>query len=120
MPSPTTGADRTKVLSVRLTTEEFEALTARATEVGVGPSTLARTFVRQALGAGTTPAAASSSSFESPSQLSALEAHLEARIAADLVPRLEALERWVRDTTLHRTDTAPRPPEPQPMQPHTP
>ena len=49
MPDAKQGADRTKVLSVRLTTEEFEALSARATEVGVGPSTLARTLVRQGL-----------------------------------------------------------------------
>src|SRR6476661_10345551 len=49
MPDPTRGADRTKVLSVRFTAEEFDALSERAADVGVGPSTLARTFVRQAL-----------------------------------------------------------------------
>src|SRR3954465_1104792 len=98
MPSPTTGADRTKVLSVRLTAEEFEALNARATEVGVGPSTLARTFVRQGLGAGPTPhSLAGSPGSDSSSQISLLEAHLEARLAADLAPRVEALERWVKD-----------------------
>ena len=85
------GADRTKVLSVRLTAEELDALSARATEVGVGPSTLARTFVRQAL-AGTrqSPTAPSSTP---PSRHSSLEAHLQALVDADLVARVEALER---------------------------
>jgi hypothetical protein len=84
----TRGADRTKVLSVRLTADEFEALSTKATEVGVGPSTLARTFVRQGLAgtmATTAPAAATDDST------------LEARLAADLAARIEALERWVAE-----------------------
>ena len=97
MPSPATGADRTKVLSVRLSIEEFEALKARATEIGVGPSTLARTFVRQAMAG--SPASTSSAlpSTRHPAHDSALEAHVEALIAADLAARVEALERWVAD-----------------------
>lgn len=90
MPDPTRGADRTKVLSVRFTAEEFDALSARAAEVGVGPSTLARTFVRQALAelTASTPTPAPPASRDS-----ALEARLEALLAADLVARVEALER---------------------------
>ena len=94
MPSTTTGADRTKVLSVRLTDEEFEALTARAVEIGVGPSTLARTFIRQGLVAGPT-------SRRGPAHGSTLEEDLRAMVAAHTRDRLEsrvaALERWVRD-----------------------
>ena len=95
MPDTPRGADRTKVLSVRLTAEELDALTARATEVGVGPSTLARTFVRQAL-AGTQqpyPSPSASPSSAPPTRDSSLEAHLQALIDADLVARVEALER---------------------------
>ena len=102
MPDPTRGADRTKVLSVRFTAEEFDALSARATEVGVGPSTLARTYVRQALTAltsGTTPNAPASGPTAAPTVTSAhtpesaLEARLQALLDADLVARVEALER---------------------------
>src|SRR3954471_2924374 len=96
MPSPTTGADRTKVLSVRLTDEEFAALTARATEVGVGPSTLARTFVRQSL-AGTDTSQTTSPSPSQTARESALEARLQSLVAADLVARVEALERRLAD-----------------------
>ena len=71
MPSPTTGTDRAKVLSIRFTAEEFETLTARATEIGVGPSTLARTFVRQGLDG--------------------------ADSRADLEARVAALEKWVAE-----------------------
>ena len=97
MPSTTTGADRTKVLSVRLTDEEFEALTAHAVEIGVGPSTLARTFIRQGLvGPATSP-----TSRRGPAHGSTLEEDLRAMVAAHTRDRLEsrvaALERWVRD-----------------------
>ena len=117
MPDTSRGADRTKVLSVRFTAEEFDALSTRATEVGVGPSTLARTLVRQglaALTAGASPTGISPTGI-SPTGISptgtkpaapalhpttvdsALEAHLQARLeallAADLVARVEALER---------------------------
>src|SRR5689334_9510520 len=91
MPDIPRGADRTKVLSVRLTAEELDALTARATEVGVGPSTLARTFVRQALAGTQRPSTAQSST--PPPRDSSLEAHLQTLIDADLVARVEALER---------------------------
>ena len=91
MPDTPRGADRTRVLSVRLTAEEFDALSARATEVGVGASTLARTFVRQAL-AGTHPSSTAPPSASAPRD-SSLEAHLQALIDADLVARVEALER---------------------------
>ena len=92
--APASGGDRNKVLSVRLTDEEFRALTARATEVGVGPSTLARTYVRQALSSITTqeprPETAPGAARDS-----ALEQRLWALLAADLVSRIEALETWV-------------------------
>lgn len=113
MPDTTRGGDRTKVLSVRLTEEELATLTARATEIGVGPSTLVRTFVRQALaatgtGAGTpgTPATIASTPLDLPAgRESALEAHLRARLeallAADLETRVEALERRADE---HRAD----------------
>ncbi|WP_330476091.1 hypothetical protein [Terrabacter sp. C0L_2] len=102
MPDTSRGADRTKVLSVRFTAEEFDALSARATEVGVGPSTLARTFVRQALTAlaieappnspASSPTAApTATSAHTPE--SALEARLQTLLDADLVARVEALER---------------------------
>jgi len=96
MPSPTTGTDRAKVLSIRFTAEEFEALTARATEIGVGPSTLARTFVRHGLSrladtsATTTTPSARGSAFET--HLSAL---IAAHVKADLESRVAALEKWV-------------------------
>lgn len=109
MPDTGKAADRTKVLSVRLTSDEFDALAARATEVGVGPSTLARTLVRSALALGASeptgsspasgPSRRSSRSRQPEStavegdQLSALEAQLVAGLAA----RIEALERWVAE-----------------------
>jgi len=97
MPDTPRGADRTKVLSVRFTAEEFDALSARATEVGVGPSTLARTFVRQALTALATdaPPTRSAPTPTAPTAAweSALEARLQALLDADLVARVEALER---------------------------
>lgn len=93
--TPGSGADRTKVLSVRLTDEEFQALTERATEVGVGPSTLARTYVRQAVGNASAYAPRRRTPRDAARD-SALEQHLEALLAADLVPRIEALEKWVK------------------------
>lgn len=92
-------ADRTKVLSVRFTVEEFEALSARAVQVGVGPSTLARTFVRQALAGPPTSTPTSTPTHPTPSPdvpyspfEAELHARLEALVAADLVTRVEALE----------------------------
>ena len=98
--------DRSKVISVRFTVEEFEALAARAADLGVGPSTLARTLVRQGLGtSGSTLSGASARSSQGSGQVSG-QAHgpghggsslLEERLAADLVARVEALERWVAE-----------------------
>ncbi|MGO4596678.1 hypothetical protein [Terrabacter sp. 2RAF25] len=106
MPETGKATDRTKVLSVRLTSDEFAALAARATEVGVGPSTLARTMVRSALALGTSdptdPSTPSSQSRRSKppesaatagAQLSALETQLVEGLAA----RIGALERWVAE-----------------------
>ena len=96
MPSPTTGTDRARVLSIRFTAEEFEALTARATEIGVGPSTLARTYVRHGLSG--SPAGASTTTTLS-ARGSAFETHLSpliaAHVMADLESRVAALEKWV-------------------------
>ena len=111
MPAAKQGADRTKVLSVRLTTEEFEARSARATEVGVGPSTLARTLVRQGLTAAQTPLtpltpltppahATSPTPASTPASTpapSAPSSALEARLVADLTARVEALEQWTAE-----------------------
>lgn len=87
---PTAGAtDRTKVLSVRLTEEEFAALSTRAVELGIGPSTLARTLVRRALAPPTTHD-------RTASHLTALDAALrpepdpDARFGAGSDARLDA------------------------------
>lgn len=80
-PPGTGAADRTKVLSVRLTEEEFAALSSRAVELGIGPSTLARTLVRRALAPATTHDRTSS-------HLTALEAAL--RPEPDLHARPDA------------------------------
>lgn len=48
----TSSDERAKVLSVRLSYDEYEQLNAQAVEVGVGPSTLARTLIRRGLGTG--------------------------------------------------------------------
>jgi hypothetical protein len=89
------------VLSVRLTSEELDALTARATETGVGPSTLARTLVRRGLGIGPTEATAARSALDpaapAPSAPSTLEARLAEHLAIGLAARVEALERWVAE-----------------------
>lgn len=94
--------DRSKVISVRFTVEEFEALAARAADLGVGPSTLARTLVRQGLGAsGSTLSGASAGSSQGSGQGQgsghAGSSLFEERLAADLVARVEALERWVAE-----------------------
>ena len=105
MPEPSKPADRTRVLSVRLTDQEFEALAARATEVGVGPSTLARTLVRSALALGasdSTDTSASSRAAEpprtpQPATGAARASVLEAQLLLGLAARIETLERWVAD-----------------------
>ena len=43
------GRDRAKVLSVRLNADEYEKLAARAEVAGIGPSTLARSLILQAM-----------------------------------------------------------------------
>jgi hypothetical protein len=99
MPSPTTGTDRSRVLSVRLTAEELETLTARATEIGVGPSTLARTYVRHALsGSSPGPSAATTTPDTWHPTLETSYTPLNAGHApADLEPRVAALEKWVAE-----------------------
>ncbi len=101
-PQAAARADRTKVLSVRLTSEELDALTARAIETGVGPSTLARTLVRRGLGIGPTEATAARSAgldpaAPAPSPPSTLEARLAEHLTIGLAARVEALERWVAE-----------------------
>lgn len=88
--------DRSKVISVRFTVEEFEALSGRAAELGVGPSTLARTLVRQGLGASGSTLSAATKGSPQPAGHNAPSV-LEERLAADLVARVEALERWVAE-----------------------
>jgi hypothetical protein len=46
------GRERAKVLSVRLNAEEYEQLTVQAEVAGVGPSTLVRSMILQALNPG--------------------------------------------------------------------
>ncbi|GAB3886469.1 hypothetical protein [Terrabacter terrigena] len=100
MPETAKPADRTKVLSVRLTSEEFDALSERATEVGVGPSTLARTLVRRGLAIGTSDTAGASAPSSHPDTAapsSASLSPLEAQLVAGLAARIEVLERWVAE-----------------------
>ncbi len=81
-------AERAKMISVRLTMDEFEALSVAAGTLGIGPSTLARTLIRRGL----------SEQAPAPSAVeSHLEAHLQANLQSDLVARVEALERWVAE-----------------------
>lgn len=90
-----TRADRAKMISVRLTTEEFDTLSAQATELGIGPSTLARSLIRRGL-ADQPPSSPTAGS--APSALEAhLQAYLQAGLQPDLAARVEALERWVAD-----------------------
>jgi hypothetical protein len=91
------GVERAKVLSVRLSADEFERLTDLATEIGVGPSTLARTFIRRGLTASAAPELT-----ESPLE----RAHLERlphrpHDIDELVARIAALEAWVESHSTH-------------------
>ena len=101
-------ADRAKMISVRLTMDEFEALSAEATELGIGASTLARTLIRRGLAHQPPPTPSATPSRPAPAKPaapSALESQLEAYLRAalrpdlqpDLVARVEALERWVAE-----------------------
>lgn len=109
-----TGArpDRAKMISVRLTKEEYDALSDAAAALGVGPSTLARTLIRQGLGAGITgdpttgdPAftaavrdtRATAARLSGTAQATTPGSALEMELAANLLARIEALERWVAE-----------------------
>ena len=81
------GPERAKVLSVRLTADEFDRLTDQAEVLGIGPSTLARTLIRQGL---STPNAQEGAATPPGSPL-------EAHLLAELTARVEALERWARE-----------------------
>ena len=78
------GGERSKVLSVRLTGDEFDRLSAQAEVLGVGPSTLVRTYIRQGLSAQPSPNAGPATAPMST---------LERQLLAELTARIEALER---------------------------
>lgn len=81
------SSDRSKVLSVRLTVEEFEQLTEQAREIGVGSSTLARTLIRRGLaGHGADFVFAASGT---------PVVSVEGEPVKDLESRVTDLERWV-------------------------
>jgi hypothetical protein len=91
--------ERAKVLSVRLSAEEFEQLTEVATQIGVGPSTLARTLIRRGLTPTATPDNAGSPLEQAhlqrlPRQPSPIE---------ELTARVAALEAWVESHSPHDT-----------------
>jgi len=94
------STDRSKVLSVRLSNDEFERLTAMAHDAGVGASTLARNLIRKGLAlprtdftfsdprpAPMTLAGPSTTLNDTARTASAQQSALEARLAA--------LEHWV-------------------------
>jgi hypothetical protein len=89
--------ERAKVLSVRLSADEFERLTALATEIGVGPSTLARTLIRRGLTPTATPDIT-----DSPLERAHLQriAH-EPTALEELTARVAALEAWVASHSSH-------------------
>ena len=90
-PSAAQGIERAKVLSVRLSADEFERLTDLATEIGVGPSTLARTLIRRGL----TPTAQPDRT-DSPLERAHLQRLLrQAPDLEELTSRVAALEAWV-------------------------
>ena len=91
------GVERAKVLSVRLSADEFERLTDLATEIGVGPSTLARTFIRRGLAPTAAPELTESPLERAHAQrLSQQRPDLD-----DLVARVAALEAWVESHSVH-------------------
>ncbi|GAA1992215.1 hypothetical protein GCM10009817_37960 [Terrabacter lapilli] len=103
-----TGArpDRAKMISVRLTKEEYDVLSDAAAALGVGPSTLARTLIRQGLGAGITGDPAFTTAVRDTRATARLSgtapattpgSALEMELAANLLARIEALERWVAE-----------------------
>jgi hypothetical protein len=81
------AGDRSKVLSVRLTHEEFEQLTELARQIGVGSSTLARTLIRRGLGV-----QGADLVFSGPGTPAV---SVEGGRDADLESRVRALEKWV-------------------------
>ncbi|HET7799688.1 MAG TPA: hypothetical protein VFL38_04655 [Humibacillus xanthopallidus] len=89
--------ERAKVLSVRLSAEEFEQLTQVATEIGVGPSTLARTLIRRGLTSTATP-----DDSESPLERAYLQRlPIEPTPIEELTARVAALEAWVASHSPH-------------------
>ena len=91
------GIERAKVLSVRLSADEFERLTDLATEIGVGPSTLARTLIRRGL----SPAAQPDGT-ESPLERAHLQRLLrQSPDLEELTARVAALEAWVASHPAH-------------------
>ena len=96
-PSSAQGIERAKVLSVRLSADEFERLTDLATEIGVGPSTLARTLIRRGLAPTAQP-----DGTDSPLE----RAHLQRLLRQEpdleeLTARVAALEAWVASHPAH-------------------
>ncbi|GAA2159861.1 hypothetical protein FHX52_4497 [Humibacillus xanthopallidus] len=88
--------ERAKVLSVRLSAEEFEQLTEVATEIGVGPSTLARTLIRRGLTPSTTDIT------ESPLERAYLQRlPQQPSDIEELTARVAALEAWVASHSNH-------------------
>jgi hypothetical protein len=73
------GRERAKVLSVRLNAEEYAQLAAQAEFAGVGPSTLARSMILQALN----PEEGVRPTKEWMASVSERLARLEARTASD-------------------------------------
>lgn len=81
------AGDRAKVLSVRLTYEEFEQLTEQARQIGVGSSTLARTLIRRGLGGGGADFVFSGPGVPTITMEGVTHQNLESRV--------KALENWV-------------------------
>lgn len=89
------SGDRSKVLSVRLTHEEFEQLTEQARQIGVGSSTLARTLIRRGLGGSGVDLV-----FGAPGSAAV---SMESRTDKDLERRVRDLEKWVAQQIAQQT-----------------
>ncbi len=83
------AGDRARVLSVRLTQEEFEQLTERARQIGVGSSTLARTLIRRGL-----TGQSADLVFTTPGSPTVI---LEDAAHSSLERRVKALEEWAAE-----------------------
>jgi hypothetical protein len=88
------AGDRARVLSVRLTQEEFEQLTEQARHIGVGSSTLARTLIRRGLAGQSADLV-----FTTPSSPAVT---LEDTAHPSLESRVKALEQWVAEQVSQR------------------